>query len=110
MKKVILTLDAGFAGMTEYETYSVSDELWDIYTGKAKGEDVLGNFAWERAVDHASMYGIYPEGDRSDTEEDDEEGDSYSDSIEGYFEEYNEEEHSGLKSGGGEWTWDEEIV
>lgn len=83
-RKLVLCLDAGFAGTDSYEAWLVPPEVTD--TG-------IEDFAWDAAVQHAEMYGVYPESAREDSDDEDE--DSYSDNIEGYFEEYNPEEHDG---------------
>ena len=97
-KKMVLHLDAGFAGMD-------AAEFWKIPTNAIQNEiDRLA--AWERALDHAEMYGIYPESDRPDGCDEEEDGDSYSDNIEGYFEDYDPEKHDGLRDGGDD-SWQE---
>ena len=108
MIKVILIMDAGFAGSDAHEVYWVTQEQWDIYTGKAKGYDTLADFAWQEAVEHAASYGVYPAEAKPEDYDEDEDygGDEYSENIEGHFELYDEEKHSGLKAGGGEWDWE----
>ena len=91
-KKMVLHLDAGFACMD-------AAEFWKIPVNISENE--LSNLAWERALDHAEMYGIYPENCRPDDwDEEEEGGDSYTDNIEGYFEDYDPEKHDGLRVGG----------
>ena len=94
-KKMVLHLNAGFA-------CTDATEFWKIPTNAMQSE--IDALAWERALDHAEMYGIYPENYRpEDFDEEDE--DSYSDNIEGYFEDYDPEKHDGLRVGGGE-SWE----
>ena len=91
-KKMVLHLDAGFAGMDTAEFWEISVSL---------SENDLSNLAWECACNHAEMYGIYPENCRpDDLDEEDDGGDSYSDNIEGYFEEYDPKVHDGYRIGG----------
>ena len=91
-KKMVLHLDAGFAGTD-------AAEFWKIPVNISEND--LSNLALERALDHAEMYGIYPENCRpEDFDEEDDGCDSYSDSIGGYFEDYDPEKHDGLRVGG----------
>ena len=91
-KKMVLHLGAGFAGMD-------ATEFWKIPVNISEND--LSNLAWERACNHAEMYGIYPENCRpDDLDEEDDGGDSYSDNIEGYFEEYDPKVHDGYRIGG----------
>ena len=95
-KKMVLHLDAGFAGMD-------ATEFWKIPVNISEND--LSNLAWECACNHAEMYGIYPENCRpDDLDEEDDGGDSYSDNIEGYFEDYDPEKHDGLRVGADE-SW-----
>lgn len=106
MIKVILRLDCG-PGMESAEPYLVSEEEWAIYDNPQFGVslDHLADYAWERAVEFASLYGIYPESDCGDDEED---SDDYSDDINGWFELYDPVEHDGLMTGyQREWDWKE---
>ncbi len=95
-KKMVLRLDAGFAGTD-------SAEFWLVPINVT--QDQLDDEAWERAKSHAEMYGVYPESERPEDEDEDEEngwgggGESYTDNIEGYFEDYNPDEHDGLRVG-----------
>lgn len=100
MIKVVLFLDAGFAGTDAYEFWEVDETDWLRYTGKLDDgkPDVLGDDAWQVAVQHAETYGIYPEEHRSD-DENDEDGCEYSHNIEGYFVLYDPKKHDGLRVG-----------
>ena len=90
-KKMVLHLDAGFAGMD-------GAEFWKIPVNISEND--LSNLAWECACNHAEMYGIYPENCRpDDLDEEEEDGDSYSDNIEGYFEDYDPKVHDGYRIG-----------
>ena len=91
-KKMVLHLDAGVAGMNDAEFWKIPVNI---------SENDLSNLAWERALDHAEMYRIYPENCRpEDFDEEDAGYESYSDNIEGYFEDYDPEKHDGLRVGG----------
>lgn len=97
-KKMVLHLNAGFAGTD-------ATEFWKIPVNIS--ENNLSNLAWERALDNAEMYGIYPENCRPDDLDEEEDGaDSYSDNIEGSFEDYDPEKHDGLRVGGDD-SWQE---
>lgn len=93
---MVLHLNAGFAGTD-------ATEFWKIPVNISEYD--LSNLAWERALDHAEMYGIYPENWRP-TAFDEEDEDSYSDDIEGYFEDYDPKAHDGLRIGGDD-SWQE---
>lgn len=86
MRKIVIGMDAGVAGTDGWEFYLVPVTLTD---------EELGDFAWERAKDHAEMYGIYPRSEYEDSDEYEEDGDQYSDNIEGWWEDYNPEKHDG---------------
>lgn len=88
MKKVVLFLHTGFCGMDAYEFWEVPEDLPDEH---------LSEFAWERAVDHAESYGIYP---LPDYEIDDEDADCYSENIEGSWELYDPHNHDCYRIGG----------
>ena len=97
-KKMVLHLNAGFAGTD-------ATEFWKIPTNAMQNE--IDALAWERALDNAEMYGIYPESDRPDDwDEEEDGGDSYSDNIDGYFEDYDPKAHDGHRIGG-EDSWQE---
>lgn len=87
MKKIVISLDAGFCGTDLKEGWEVPDDI---------SEDELNDLCWQRAKDHAEMYGIYPRCEYEDCEDiSDEELDSddYSDNIEGSWEPYDPEKH-----------------
>lgn len=100
-KKMVLRLDAGCAGTD-------SAEFWLVPVTATQQE--LDDFAWECALDHAAMYGIYPESERPDDWDEEEHdswhSDSYSDNMEGYFEDYDPKQHDGLRVGNDE-SWRE---
>jgi hypothetical protein len=102
MRKIIFRLEAGFAGMDAAENAVFADDVTEVE---------LDNEAWERAIEHASAYGVYPTEDKPDDWDEDEESDwrsdQYSDNIEGYWEDYDPEKHDGLVAGGGDWVWRE---
>ena len=86
MRYVVFMLNAGEAGTDEVQ--------FDSYDNITDQE--LDNESWERAVDHASMYGIYPMNEMPDDYNEDEDSgswgcDQYSDNIDGYWEEYDPE-------------------
>lgn len=60
MRKILLTMHTGYCGMDSHEAWLIPDDVSD--------ED-LDNWAWERAVDHADSYGIYPESDENEEDE-----------------------------------------
>ena len=90
-KKMVLHLDAGFAGIS-------ATEFWKIPVNISEND--LSNLAWVCACNHAEMYGIYPESCRPDDLDEEDDVDSYSDNIEGYFEDYDQEKHDGYRVGG----------
>jgi hypothetical protein len=94
-KKMVLVLFA-CVGAEDYEFYNVPVDV---------SEDHLDQYAWERAVDFASSYGIYPEPDFSVAENDDEDDDTeYSSDISGHWDDYDAEKHDGHTiSGSPQW-------
>lgn len=90
MRKIVLSLHTGYCGMDSHEFWEVPDTATD---------DELYALCWERAKDHAEMYGIYPREEYADTPDFDEDDESYSDNIEGSFEDYNSEKHDGHRVG-----------
>ncbi len=101
-KKMVLILFAAI-GAEEHEFYEVPVDM--LVNGKPNRE--LEDYAWERALDHAQMYGIYPEYDRPedhDEWEDNLASDTYSDDISGHWEEYSPDKHDGhTQAGKPEW-------
>lgn len=93
-KKMVLHLYAGFAGTD-------SAEFWLVPATAT--EEEINVVAWQSALNHAEMYGIYPESERPEDEED---SDDYSDNIDGYFEDYDPEKHDGLRVSGDD-SWQE---
>jgi len=85
-RKIVIGMDAGFAGTDSYE-------FWEV--AETATEDELNDLCWERAKNHAEMYGIYPREEYVDTEDFDEDDESYSDNIEGWYEDYDPEKHDG---------------
>ena len=96
MRKLVLHLDAGIAGTDTAEAYLVPDDVT---------ENELDDFAWERAIDHAQSFGMYPESERPEDCDEDEK-DSYTDNIEGWFEEYNAKEHDCILTYGANSTFE----
>jgi hypothetical protein len=91
MKHYIVHLSAGFAGMDSHDLLSVED---------GTSQEKLDEMAWQMAVQHAEMYGIYPADQYS--EEDGIDEDSLSYNIEGYVVgEYDPEKHDMYRCGGG---------
>ena len=74
MRKILLTLRTGYAGMSAHEAWLIPEDVSD---------DDLDNWAWERAVDHADSYGIYPSDFDAEEDEDAEEPRYSGDNIEG---------------------------
>lgn len=100
LKKMVLMLDAGYAGMRSAEFCLVPVDMT---------EDELSQYAWESAVDFASSYGIYPTSDLdslSDEEMAEVNDSDYTDNIGGWFEDYNPDKHDGLRVGG-DISWQE---
>ena len=93
MRKIVIGMDAGYAGTDAWEFYLVPDGVSD---------DELSDFAWQCGKDHAESYGIYPREEYADIAEYDEEDDDdcYSDNIEGWWEDYDPEKHDGHSIGG----------
>ena len=96
MRKIVLFLHTGYCGMDSHEFWEVSETATD---------DELNELCWERAVDHAGSYGVYPRDEYAD-EPEFEDGDQYSDNIEGSFQDYDPEEHDGHRVGG-DTSWQE---
>jgi len=100
MRKMIVHLSVGFAGMDGYEALLVEDDAT---------EEEIAQEAWHMALDHAERYGYYPTDDYS---EDDEDGDdpwnrdSYSHNIEGCAEDYDPDRHDMKRAGGGSFELD----
>lgn len=96
---IVFSLDAGVVGTDGHEFDIFPDDITD---------DELNEEAWQRALNHADMYGIYPSGDRHEGDEDEEDdgwtSDQYSDDIEGCWEDFDPEKHDGLVPGGGSAT------
>lgn len=90
MRKIVLFLHTGYCGMDGHEFWQVSPTATD---------DELYELCWERAKDHAEMYGIYPYCEYCDEPDFDENDDSYSDNIEGSFQDYNTEKHDSYRVG-----------
>jgi hypothetical protein len=84
--RIVIGMNAGMCGTDNMEGYVLTQDYTD---------EELGDIAWNIGVEHASMYGVYPECDRPEGEEDDEDGETYSENIEGWWEEYNQEKHEG---------------
>ena len=99
MRKLVLFLECG-VGTKTAEAYLVPDDVT---------QKELDDFSWQRACEHADMYGIYPRSDQpEDFDEEEDKGDSYSDDIEGWWEEYTEEHDGELIFGNNSsFTWNE---
>lgn len=61
MRKILLTMHTGYAGMSSHEAWLIPEGVFD---------NELDDWAWERAVDYADSYGIYPPSDSSENEDD----------------------------------------
>ncbi len=97
MRKIAIGMDAGMVGTDSWEFWVVPESMTD---------DELHELCWERAKDHAEMYGIYPRHEYEDTEDFDEDDESYSEGIEGWWEDYDPEQHDGYRVGG-DTSWQE---
>lgn len=93
LRKMVLILDTGISGTRDHRAYLVPPNVT---------QEELDAFAWDQAVEHASLYGVYNIGDYMDMSEEELEEDGidledgcYTDDISGYWEEYNEVEHEG---------------
>jgi len=87
-RKIVIGMDAGFAGTDAWEFYEVPVTLTEVE---------LDRLAWDCAKQHAEMYGVYPLSEYEGDEDPDEsiDGDQYSDNIEGWWEDYDAEKHDG---------------
>lgn len=96
MRYIVFLLNAGMVGTDSAEFV----EFDNCVTNEDLDEE-----SWQRALDHAAMYGVYPmhemPEDFDEEESDHWTNDSYSDNIEGYWEEYDPEKHDGLIVGKG---------
>jgi hypothetical protein len=104
MRKIIFHLETGECGSEGTENGLFPDDVTD---------ERLNDEAWQRAVQHAESYGIYPESDLEDCSTQDYEElvqsgeiDNYSSNVEGWWEDYDPEQHDMLVPGGGEWNWE----
>lgn len=81
-RKIFITLHTGYCGMDGHEGWIVP---------ASSTQEELDDLAWERAVEHAAMYGVYPPDDKEDGEEEP----VYSGyNIDGSWKEYDEKKHS----------------
>ena len=62
MRKIIFHLSTGFAGMDSTDNGSYPDDVTD---------EELDDDAWQRAIQHAESYGIYPDSDLEDISDED---------------------------------------
>jgi len=98
MRKMIVHLSVGFAGMDGTEALLVEDDAT---------EEEIAQEVWHMAVDHAERYGYYPAELYNEDEEDaDWNSDSYSDNIDGWAEDYDPERHDMKRAGGGSFERD----
>jgi hypothetical protein len=95
MKRYVVFLETGYAGMDTCEALSMPDD---------HTEEELSQAAWDMAVDHASSHDI----EASDCIETEEE---YSgENVEGWAEPYDPEKHDMLRPGGGSFLEDFEYM
>ena len=95
MRYIVFMLNAGMAGTDAAEFAEFDDDVTD---------DELSDEAWERALEHASSYGVYPMEAMPEDHDENEatwQSDEYSDDIDGCWEEYSPEKHNGLIVGDG---------
>ncbi|HEY9704499.1 MAG TPA: hypothetical protein V6C58_18785 [Allocoleopsis sp.] len=95
MRKLIVFMSTGYAGMDEAAALLVDDDI-----SEAEIDDIM----YQMAVEHAESYGIYPYDEYCDTEDMSEE--DLSDSIDAYYEEYDPEKHDQYRPGGGSFEED----
>jgi hypothetical protein len=94
MKRYIVTLETGYAGMDAHEALLMPDD---------HTEEKLQDIIWGMAVDHASGYGVEVE----DSDSFDPEDNEYSgENVAGFAELYDPKKHDGLRSGGGSFEED----
>lgn len=101
--KMVLHLHAGIAGTD-------SAEFFLVPVPAGIPQDELEEYAYQRAIQNAESYGIYPlesVPEDCDPDEDDPNEDNYSDNMEGWFELYNPEEHDDMAPGWGDIHWQE---
>lgn len=67
MRKILLKMHTGYAGMDSCEAYLVPDDVSD---------NELDEWAYWKAVDHAEAYGIYPPSEDDEEEEPEYSGDN----------------------------------
>ena len=91
MRKIVIGMNAGCVGTDAWEFYEVPDDVTD---------EELNDFAWQRGLDHAEMYGIYYAPHYWDDESYDPDDDCYSENIEGWWEPYDSEKHDGYSHSG----------
>jgi hypothetical protein len=92
---IVFCLCAGFVGTDSYEFAVFPDDVT---------EDELNAEAWQRAVNHAEMYGVYSGseyGADPDITDEELDSDDYSDDIDGYWEEFDPAKHDGHVVGNG---------
>lgn len=92
MRKIVIGMDTSMVGTDGWEFYEVPDHVTD---------EQLDEFAWQRGLEHAEMYGIYyrPHYEDELTEEE-LDLDSYTENIDGWWEEYDPEQHDKLSMTG----------
>lgn len=93
--KIVVGTHTGYCGMDSWEFYKVNADSTD---------DERADFAYERGLDHAESYGIYPYPDEGVDDEDSEE--QYSHNIEGWWEPYDPQKHDRYRVGG-DTSWEE---
>lgn len=98
MRYIVFMLYAGMAGTDSAQFVEFEDYITDTD---------LNEESWQRALNHAAKYGVYPmcempeDYDEEESDSDSWINDSYSESIEGYWEKYDPEKHDGLRVGNG---------
>jgi hypothetical protein len=96
MKRYIVTLETGYAGMDAHEALLMPDD---------HTEDELSQVVWDMAVDHASSYGVEV-GDSDSFDPDDNDNEYSGENVAGFAELYDPEKHDGLRCGGGSFEED----
>ena len=92
MKKMVLRLTTGTCGTDATEFYLVPDSVTEVE---------LSDYAWERALENADSFGIYPPSDEYEDEDAE-----YDEDIGGSWAEYEPSAHAGLRTNGHQ-DWEE---
>ena len=95
---IVFSLSAGYCGTDIHEFEVFPDNVT---------ETQLDDDAWQRALNHAEFYGVYPYEEMPEDYDEENAGwdsDTYSGNIEGSWEDFDPEKHDGLAPGCGSAT------